>query len=192
MTTQRKGRDQLIRVSLVGYTNAGKSTIMNLLSKSNVFAEDKLFATLDTTVRKVVIKNLPFLLSDTVGFIRKLPTQLIESFKSTLTELNESDILIHVIDISNKNFEKHINTVEKTLTDIQCVGKKQLIVFNKTDNFQYVKKDDDDLTPIKRENRSQNIGKKHGWQKIIKIQCLFHVSKNITLSYLKTTYITSF
>ncbi len=154
MTTQRKGRDQLIRVSLVGYTNAGKSTIMNLLSKSNVFAEDKLFATLDTTVRKVVIKNLPFLLSDTVGFIRKLPTQLIESFKSTLTELNESDILIHVIDVSNKNFEKHINTVEKTLTDIQCVGKKQLIVFNKTDNFQYVKKDDDDLTPIKRENRS--------------------------------------
>ena len=153
MTTQRKGRDQLIRVSLVGYTNAGKSTIMNLLSKSNVFAEDKLFATLDTTVRKVVIKNLPFLLSDTVGFIRKLPTQLIESFKSTLNELNESDILIHVIDISNKNFEKHINTVEKTLTDIQCVGKKQLIVFNKTDNFQYIKKEDDDLTPVKRENR---------------------------------------
>ena len=154
MTTQRKGRDQLIRASLVGYTNAGKSTIMNLLSKSNVFAEDKLFATLDTTVRKVVVGNLPFLLSDTVGFIRKLPTQLIQSFKSTLNELNESDVLIHVIDISNKNFEKHINTVEKTLAEIKCVGKKQLIVFNKTDNFQYLKKDDDDLTPIKRENLS--------------------------------------
>lgn len=154
MTTQRKGRDQLIRASLVGYTNAGKSTIMNLLSKSNVFAEDKLFATLDTTVRKVVVGNLPFLLSDTVGFIRKLPTQLIQSFKSTLNELNESDVLIHVIDISNKNFEKHISTVEKTLAEIKCVGKKQLIVFNKTDNFQYLKKDDDDLTPIKRENLS--------------------------------------
>ena len=154
MTTQRKGRDQLIRASLVGYTNAGKSTIMNLLSKSNVFAEDKLFATLDTTVRKVVVGNLPFLLSDTVGFIRKLPTQLIQSFKSTLNELNESDVLIHVIDISNKNFEKHIHTVEKTLAEIKCVGKKQLIVFNKTDNFQYLKRDDDDLTPIKRENLS--------------------------------------
>ena len=154
MITQRKGRDQLIRVSLVGYTNAGKSTIMNLLSKSNVFAENKLFATLDTTVRKVVIKNLPFLLSDTVGFIRKLPTQLIQSFKSTLDELHESDLLIHVIDVSNINFEKHILTVEKTLKEIKCVGKPQIFVFNKIDAFQYVKKDADDLTPLKRENLS--------------------------------------
>jgi len=154
MITQRKGRDQLIRVSLVGYTNAGKSTIMNLLSKSNLFAENKLFATLDTTVRKVVIKNLPFLLSDTVGFIRKLPTQLIQSFKSTLDELHESDLLIHVIDVSNINFEKHILTVEKTLKEIKCVGKPQIFVFNKIDAFQYVKKDEDDLTPLKRENLS--------------------------------------
>ena len=154
MITQRKGRDKLIRASLVGYTNAGKSTVMNLLSKSSVIAEDKLFATLDTTVRKVVIKNLPFLLSDTVGFIRKLPTQLVESFKSTLDELHEADILIHVIDISNPNFEKQIHTVEKTLHEINCIGKKQIIIFNKIDAFQYQKKDEDDLTPIKRENLS--------------------------------------
>lgn len=154
MTTQRKGRDRLIRVSLVGYTNAGKSTLMNLLSKSNVFAENKLFATLDTTVRKVVIQNLPFLLSDTVGFIRKLPTQLIKSFKSTLDELHESDLLIHVVDISNSNFEKHMSAVEKTLQEINCINKKQIIVFNKIDNFEYVKKDADDLTPLRRENLS--------------------------------------
>ena len=160
MITQRKGRNQLIRVSLVGYTNAGKSTIMNLLSKSSVVAEDKLFATLDTTVRKVVIKNLPFLLSDTVGFIRKLPTQLVKSFKSTLDELHESDILIHVIDISSPNFEKHIQTVEKTLHEINCIGKKQIIVFNKIDAFQYEEKDEDDLTPIKRENLSLDYWEK--------------------------------
>ena len=154
MSTQRKGRNQLIRASLIGYTNAGKSTIMNLISKSNVFAEDKLFATLDTTVRKVVIQNLPFLLSDTVGFIRKLPTQLIQSFKSTLDEVHESDLLIHVVDISNPNFEKHIEAVEKTLLDIHCVGKKNMIVFNKIDRFEYIKKDPDDLTPIERENLS--------------------------------------
>ena len=160
MTTQRKGRDQLIRVSLVGYTNAGKSTIMNLLSKSKVFAENKLFATLDTTVRKVVIKNLPFLLSDTVGFIRKLPTQLIQSFKSTLDELHESDLLIHVVDISNINFEKHIISVQKTLEEINCIGKPQIIVFNKIDLFEYVHKDQDDLTPIKRENLSLSYWEK--------------------------------
>lgn len=154
MSTQRKGRNQLIRASLIGYTNAGKSTIMNLISKSNVFAEDKLFATLDTTVRKVVIQNLPFLLSDTVGFIRKLPTQLIQSFKSTLDEVHESDLLIHVVDISNPNFEKHIEAVEKTLLDINCVGKQTMIVFNKIDRFEYVKKEPDDLTPIQRENLS--------------------------------------
>jgi len=160
MTTQRKGRDQLIRVSLVGYTNAGKSTIMNLLSKSKVFAENKLFATLDTTVRKVVIKNLPFLLSDTVGFIRKLPTQLIQSFKSTLDELHESDLLIHVVDISNINFEKHIISVQKTLEEINCIGKPQIIVFNKIDLFEYIHKDQDDLTPIKRENLSLSYWEK--------------------------------
>ncbi len=154
MTTQRKGRDQLIRASLVGYTNAGKSTLMNLLSKANVFAEDKLFATLDTTVRKVVIKNLPFLLSDTVGFIRKLPTQLIESFKSTLHELHESDLLIHVVDISNIQFETHMLAVEKTLKEIKCIGKKQIIVFNKIDKFKYVEKDVDDLSPMGNKNLS--------------------------------------
>tara|TARA_Y100000994_G_scaffold249633_1_gene262966 strand:+ start:8512 stop:9675 length:1164 start_codon:yes stop_codon:yes gene_type:complete len=160
MVTQRKGRDKLIRVSLVGYTNAGKSTLMNLLSKSQVFAEDKLFATLDTTVRKVVINNLPFLLSDTVGFIRKLPTQLIESFKSTLDEVHESDLLIHVVDISNIHFEKHIKTVDKTLKEINCIGRKQIIVFNKIDNFQYIEKESDDLTPIKKENLSLEYWKK--------------------------------
>ena len=160
MVTQRKGRDKLIRVSLVGYTNAGKSTLMNLLSKSQVFAEDKLFATLDTTVRKVVINNLPFLLSDTVGFIRKLPTQLIESFKSTLDEVHESDLLIHAVDISNIHFEKHIKTVDKTLKEINCIGRKQIIVFNKIDNFQYIEKESDDLTPIKKENLSLEYWKK--------------------------------
>jgi len=182
MTTQRKGRDRLIRVSLVGYTNAGKSSIMNLLSKSSVLAEDKLFATLDTTVRKVVIQNLPFLLSDTVGFIRKLPTQLVESFKSTLDELHESDLLIHVIDISNPNFEKHIQAVEKTLKEINCIGKKQIIVFNKIDAFKYEVKDEDDLTPIKRENLSLKYWEKT-WmaktnQNSIFISCLKKININ--------------
>ena len=153
-TTQRKGRNQLIRVSLVGYTNAGKSTIMNLLSKSSVLAEDKLFATLDTTVRKVVIKNLPFLLSDTVGFIRKLPTQLIKAFKSTLDEVKESDLLIHIVDISNINFEKHIESVKKTLKEIGAIHKPQIIVFNKIDQYEYEQKDVDDLSPINKENLS--------------------------------------
>ena len=159
MRVQRKGRDRLIRVSLVGYTNAGKSTLMNLLSKSKVLAEDKLFATLDTTVRKVVIQNLPFLLSDTVGFIRKLPTQLVESFKSTLDEVNESDLLIHVIDISNKHFERHIKAVEKTLKEINCIETPQILVFNKIDEYKYVPKDIDDLSPVKKENLSLDYWK---------------------------------
>lgn len=154
MATQRKSRAEMIRVALVGYTNVGKSTIMNLLSKSEVFAENKLFATLDTTVRKVVIDNLPFLLSDTVGFIRKLPTHLIESFKSTLDEVREADILIHVVDISHHNFEEHINVVNETLQGIGAADKKTILVFNKIDAFSFVQKDEDDLTPIKRENLS--------------------------------------
>lgn len=152
MSTQRKNRGELIRVSLVGYTNVGKSTIMNMLSKSKVFAENKLFATLDTTVRKVVIQNLPFLLSDTVGFIRKLPTQLVESFKSTLDEVREADILIHVVDISHPNFEEHIHVVNDTLKEINALNKPIILVFNKIDAFKYVPKDEDDLTPKQREN----------------------------------------
>lgn len=150
---QRKNRGKLTRVALVGYTNVGKSTLMNLLSKSEVFAENKLFATLDTTVRKVVIDNLPFLLTDTVGFIRKLPTGLIESFKSTLDEVREADILVHVVDISHPNFEEQIEVVEKTLRDV-CGGndKPTILVFNKIDAFKHVPKDADDLTPVRREN----------------------------------------
>ncbi|MFO7880326.1 MAG: GTPase HflX [Bacteroidota bacterium] len=154
MANQRKNRGQMIRVALVGYTNAGKSTIMNSLSKSQVFAEDKLFATLDTTVRKVVINNLPFLMSDTVGFIRKLPTHLVESFKSTLDETRESDLLIHVVDISHPGFEEHIQVVKETLEDIGAANIPTLLVFNKTDAFTYNKKDEDDLTPDMRENMS--------------------------------------
>ncbi|MFW5767938.1 MAG: GTPase HflX, partial [Bacteroidota bacterium] len=154
MANQRKNRGQMIRVALVGYTNAGKSTIMNSLSKSQVFAEDKLFATLDTTVRKVVINNLPFLMSDTVGFIRKLPTHLVESFKSTLDETRESDLLIHVVDISHPGFEEHIQVVKETLEDIGAANIPTLLVFNKTDAFTYNKKEEDDLTPDVRENMS--------------------------------------
>ena len=150
--TQRKSRGRLIRVALVGYTNVGKSTLMNLLAKSEVFAENKLFATLDTTVRKVIIDNLPFLLSDTVGFIRKLPTDLVESFKSTLDEVREADLLLHVVDISHPDFEEQISVVDKTLADIGAGGKPTVIVFNKIDAYNYVKKDDDDLTPRTREN----------------------------------------
>lgn len=145
--TQRQNRGKMVRVSLVGYTNVGKSTIMNMLSKSEVFAEDKLFATLDTTVRKVVIENLPFLLSDTVGFIRKLPHDLVESFKSTLDEVRESDILLHVVDISHPNFEEQVKVVNETLREIGAADKKMIMVFNKIDAYQYVKKDEDDLTP---------------------------------------------
>lgn len=145
--TQRKNRGKMVRVSLVGYTNVGKSTIMNMLSKSEVFAENKLFATLDTTVRKVVIENLPFLLSDTVGFIRKLPHDLVESFKSTLDEVRESDILLHVVDISHPNFEEQVKVVNETLREIGVADKKMIMVFNKIDAYRYVKKDEDDLMP---------------------------------------------
>ena len=152
---QRKNRGKLTRVALVGYTNVGKSTLMNLLSKSDVFAENKLFATLDTTVRKVVIDNLPFLLTDTVGFIRKLPTHLVESFKSTLDEVREADVLVHVVDISHPNFEEQIEVVNRTLADV-CGGseKPMIMVFNKIDAFTYKPKDEDDLTPVSRENIS--------------------------------------
>ena len=154
MATQRKSRGRLIRVALVGYTNVGKSTVMNLLSKSDVLAENKLFATLDTTVRKVVINNLPFLMSDTVGFIRKLPHQLVESFKSTLDEVREADILLHVVDISHPEFEDHINVVNETLAEIGARDKQTILVFNKIDAYTYVKKDEDDLTETTRENLS--------------------------------------
>jgi GTP-binding protein HflX len=149
---QRSTRGKMVRVALVGYTNVGKSTMMNALSKSDVFAEDKLFATLDTTVRKVVIKNLPFLLSDTVGFIRKLPHGLIESFKSTLDETRESDILLHVVDISHSGFENQIEVVNQTLSEIGVSEKKIIVVFNKIDAYTYIKKDEDDLTPIEQKN----------------------------------------
>jgi GTPase len=154
MATQRKNRGKMVRVALVGYTNVGKSTIMNLLSKSDVFAENKLFATLDTTVRKVVIGNLPFLLSDTVGFIRKLPHDLVESFKSTLDEVRESDLLVHIVDISHPNFEEQIRVVNETLKDLGSAEKPVLIIFNKIDSFSYTVKDEDDLTPVLRENYS--------------------------------------
>jgi len=150
--TQRKNRGRLIRVALVGYTNVGKSTLMNLLAKSEVFAENKLFATLDTTVRKVIIDNLPFLLSDTVGFIRKLPTDLVDSFKSTLDEVREADLLLHVVDISHPDFEEQIEVVNKALADIGAAGKPMILVFNKIDAYTYVQKDEDDLTPRTKEN----------------------------------------
>lgn len=151
-STQRKNRGRLIRVALVGYTNVGKSTLMNLLAKSEVFAENKLFATLDTTVRKVVVDNLPFLLSDTVGFIRKLPTDLVDSFKSTLDEVREADLLVHVVDISHPDFEDQMTVVEKTLGDLGCSGKPVFVIFNKIDAYTWVEKDADDLTPATREN----------------------------------------
>lgn len=159
-TVQRKNRGQLVRVALVGYTNVGKSTIMNLLSKSDVFAENKLFATLETTVRKVVVENLPFLLSDTVGFIRKLPHQLVESFKSTLDEVRESDILLHVVDISHPDFESQIEVVNKTLSEIGAGDKKIIMVFNKIDAYNYIEKEEDDLTPITKRNYTLEDWKK--------------------------------
>jgi GTP-binding protein HflX len=152
--TQRKQRAQMVRVALVGYTNVGKSTIMNMLSKSEVFAENKLFATLDTTIRKVVIENLPFLLTDTVGFIRKLPHHLIESFKSTLDEVKEAEVLVHVVDISHPAFEDHINVVNETLKDLDALDKPTVMVFNKIDAFTFIKKDEDDLLPKTKENYS--------------------------------------
>ena len=153
-TTQRKNRGRLIRVALVGYTNVGKSTLMNLLSKSDVFAENKLFATLDTTVRKMTIDNLPFLLADTVGFIRKLPSDLVESFKSTLDEVREADLLVHVVDISHPDFEEQIRVVEQTLSDLGCADKPSMIVFNKIDAYTWTPQDEDDLMPATRENVS--------------------------------------
>ncbi len=172
METQRKSRGEMIRVALVGYTNVGKSTIMNMLSKSDVFAENKLFATLDTTVRKVVIENLPFLLSDTVGFIRKLPTNLIESFKSTLDEVREADVLIHVVDISHSGFEDQINVVNQTLTDIGAGDKPTLLVFNKIDAFTFDEKEEDDLTPMTKRNLSLDELKKT-WMSKLNAECLF-------------------
>ena len=160
METQRKNRGKVVRVALVGYTNVGKSTLMNLLSKSDVFAENKLFATLDTTVRKVVIDNLPFLLSDTVGFIRKLPVDLVESFKSTLDEVRESDLLVHVIDISHPRFEEQIAVVNQTLKDLNVTDKPAILVFNKIDMFSFEEKEADDLSPITKENLSLDDLKK--------------------------------
>jgi GTP-binding protein HflX len=154
MAIQRKNRGKMVRVALVGYTNAGKSTLMNLLSKSQVFAEDKLFATLDPTIRKVVVENLPFLLTDTVGFIRKLPTHLVESFKSTLDEVREADILVHVVDVSHHNHEEQIRVVEETLRELGAGDTPSMLVFNKTDAYTYVEKEMDDLTPGTRENLS--------------------------------------
>jgi GTP-binding protein HflX len=154
MVTQRKNRGQMIQVALVGYTNVGKSTIMNLVSKSDVFAENKLFATLDTTVRKVVIENLAFLLSDTVGFIRKLPHGLVEAFKSTLDEVRNADILCHIVDISHPGFEEQISVVNETLKEIGANDKKVILVFNKIDAFTYILKEEDDLSPLKRANLS--------------------------------------
>jgi GTP-binding protein HflX len=152
MITQRKNRGKLVRVSLVGYTNVGKSTLMNLLSKSDLFAENKLFATLDATVRKVVIGNLPFLLSDTVGFIRKLPHHLVESFKSTLDEVREADLLLHVVDISHPGFEDQIGVVNQTLQEIHASDKPTIVVFNKTDAYSFIPKEEDDLSPRQKEN----------------------------------------
>lgn len=171
-TTQRKNRGIMIRVALVGYTNVGKSTIMNLLSKSEVFAENKLFATLDTTVRKVVVDNLPFLLSDTVGFIRKLPHSLIESFKSTLDEVRESDILLHVVDISHPEFEAQIETVNHTLAEIGAADKKTIMVFNKVDAYTYEQKDEDDLSPLTQKNYSLEDLKK-SWMASNKLPSIF-------------------
>lgn len=175
-TTQRKNRGRLIRVSLVGYTNVGKSTIMNLLSKSEVFAENKLFATLDTTVRKVVIENLPFLLADTVGFIRKLPTDLVDSFKSTLDEVREADLLLHVVDLSHPDFEEQIQVVERTLADLGCNEKPSMIVFNKIDNYRWTEKDEDDLTPETRENITLEDLKKT-WMARLDESCMFISAK---------------
>ena len=171
-TTQRSNRGRLIRVALVGHTNVGKSTLMNLLSKSEVFAENKLFATLDTTVRKVIVDNLPFLLSDTVGFIRKLPTDLVDSFKSTLDEVRESDLLLHIVDISHPDFEEQIRVVEKTLADLGCADKPSMIIFNKVDAYRWVEKDEDDLTPATRENISLD-DLIHTWMTRLSGDCLF-------------------
>ncbi len=172
MAVQRSNRGSLVRVALVGYTNVGKSTLMNLVAKSEVFAENKLFATLDTTVRKVVFDNLPFLMSDTVGFIRKLPTQLVESFKSTLDEVREADLLLHVVDISHPGFEDQIAVVKQTLTDIGAGDKPVFLIFNKVDAYTYIKKDEDDLTPATKENLSLD-DLKQSWIAKANTPCIF-------------------
>jgi GTP-binding protein hflX len=177
--TQRKNRGRMIRVALVGYTNVGKSTLMNLLSKSEVFAENKLFATLDTTVRKVVIENLPFLLADTVGFIRKLPTDLVDSFKSTLDEVREADLLVHVVDISHPEFEDHIRVVENTLKDLDSADKPSIMIFNKIDNYRWVEKEEDDLTPQSKENISLEELERT-WMARLKDDCVFISAKENT------------
>ncbi len=174
--TQRSNRGRMIRVALVGYTNVGKSTLMNLLAKSEVFAENKLFATLDTTVRKVIVDNLPFLLSDTVGFIRKLPTDLVDSFKSTLDEVREADLLLHVVDISHPEFEDQIKVVEKTLSDLGCAEKPVMVIFNKVDAYTWVEKDADDLSPVTRENISLD-DLSHTWMTRLEGACLFISAK---------------
>ncbi|MDR0874472.1 MAG: GTPase HflX [Prevotellaceae bacterium] len=179
MATQRKNRGKLVRVALVGYTNVGKSTLMNLLSKSEVFAENKLFATLDTTVRKIAIDNLPFLLTDTVGFIRKLPHDLIESFKSTLDEVREADVLLHIVDISHPNFEEQIQVVEHTLNELDKTVKPTILIFNKVDAFTYTPKDEDDLTPATRENISLEELKKT-WMSKLNENCIFISARNKT------------
>ena len=179
MSTQRKNRGRMIRVALVGYTNVGKSTLMNLIAKSEVFAENKLFATLDTTVRKVVIDNLPFLLCDTVGFIRKLPTDLVDSFKSTLDEVREADLLIHVVDISHPDFEEQIKVVNKTLAEIDAGGKPTMVIFNKIDAYTFIEKDPFDLTPKTKENVSleELI---HSWMARMEDDCIFISAKERT------------
>jgi len=176
MSTQRKNRGKMVRVALVGYTNVGKSTLMNLISKSDIFAENKLFATLDTTVRKVIIDNLPFLLSDTVGFIRKLPHHLVQSFKSTLDEVREADLLLHVVDVSHSNFEEQLEVVNQTLQDIDPVQKPMILIFNKIDAFGYTPKEEDDLAPIKRENISLEELKKT-WMAKMHDNCIFISAK---------------
>ena len=185
MASQRGNRGNMVRISLVGYTNVGKSTLMNLLSKSEVFAENKLFATLHTTVRKVVIENVPFLLSDTVGFIRKLPHQLVESFKSTLDEVRESDILIHIVDISHPNFEEHIKVVNDTLSEIGAKDKPVFLVFNKVDQYNYVPQDEFDLTPKKRENYSLNELKNTWMQKEHSPSIFISAKERINIDKLK-------
>ena len=175
---QRGNRGQLVRVALVGYTNVGKSTIMNMLSKSDVFAENKLFATLDTTVRKVVIENLPFLLADTVGFIRKLPHQLVDSFKSTLDEVRESDLLVHVLDISHANFEDQYEVVKKTLAEIDTEDKPTVVVFNKIDAYDYVEKEEDDMTPMESNNYSLEDLRKTWMNKLQDANCVFISAQN--------------
>ena len=185
-STQRKNRGRMIRVALVGYTNVGKSTLMNLLSKSEVFAENKLFATLDTTVRKVIIENLPFLLTDTVGFIRKLPTDLVDSFKSTLDEVREADLLIHVVDISHPDFEEQISVVDKTIADLEAGGKPTMIVFNKIDAYTYIEKAEDDLTPKTRENITLEELMKT-WMAKLNDNCIFiSAREKINMDELKT------